>query len=214
MPMIRNNDAICPPSKQPDVRETATWREQPDGGPMTNGHVTSSKGSRRQDGSQHSQRRKHDQRILLQRKAAKKIEPSVVFMMQHLGEPLQVSQLASLCGLAPAQFFKLFKCATGQAPIDFFIHARMRRACGLLKDTSRNIKEVGALLGYNDRFYFSRVFKSVNGIAPNEYRSRMARLSQAEQPGGTAIWETLIATKRADKLHSDPDGSKKAANPS
>ena len=98
--------------------------------------------------------------------AARKIEPSLKHMLEHLAEPLRVSKLSALSGVSNSYFFSLFKSATGRAPIDFFIHLRMRRACELLRDRKLNIKEVAFLLGYDDPFYFSRLFKSVIGMAP------------------------------------------------
>jgi len=95
-------------------------------------------------------------------------------MKQHLDKPIQVSTLTTLAGVSPSYFFALFKRATGQTPIDFFIHLRMRRACELLETTSLSVKEVAASLGYDDQFYFSRVFKSVNHVAPSAYRIRLA----------------------------------------
>ena len=46
----------------------------------------------------------------------------------------------------------------------------MQQACRLFDCTSLNVKEVAAALGYDDPFYFSRTFKSVNRVAPSEYR--------------------------------------------
>ena len=34
-----------------------------------------------------------------------------------------------------------------------------------------NVKEVAAALGYDDQFYFSRVFKAVNNVPPSRYRT-------------------------------------------
>ena len=102
----------------------------------------------------------------------KKIGQSIAYMKQHLDKPLQVSTLTVLAGVSPSHFFALFKRVTGHTPIDFFIHLRMHRACELLKGTSWSVKEVAASLGYDDQFYFSRVFKSVNRMAPTEYRDR------------------------------------------
>ncbi|MGD0252064.1 MAG: AraC family transcriptional regulator [Verrucomicrobiota bacterium] len=106
--------------------------------------------------------------------SAEKIGQSIAYMNQHLDAPLQVSTLTALAGVSPSHFFTLFKRVTGHTPIDFFIHLRMRRACELLEGTSLNVKEVAASLGYDDQFYFSRVFKSVNHVAPSEYRVRLA----------------------------------------
>ncbi|MDC7233887.1 MAG: AraC family transcriptional regulator [Spirochaetales bacterium] len=34
------------------------------------------------------------------------------------------------------------------------------------------MKDIAETVGYEDQFYFSRVFKSVTGMSPSEYRSR------------------------------------------
>jgi AraC-like DNA-binding protein len=73
--------------------------------------------------------------------------------------------------MSPSHYTALFKRRTGCAPIDFFIRLRMQHARELLLGTSLNVKEVAAALGYEDPFYFSRVFKSVNQLAPSDYRS-------------------------------------------
>ena len=106
--------------------------------------------------------------------SAKRIEQIIVYMRQHSDKPLQVSALTTLANLSPSQFFALFKRATGHTPIDYFIHLRMHRACELLAGTGLRVKELAATLGYDDPFYFSRVFKSVNGVAPSDYRVRLA----------------------------------------
>jgi AraC-like DNA-binding protein len=55
-------------------------------------------------------------------------------------------------------------------PIDYFIHLKMQRACYLIKAENTKIKIVARELGYEDQFYFSRLFKSHIGVSPNEYR--------------------------------------------
>jgi len=104
--------------------------------------------------------------------AIRRIEASVHYMMQHLNKPMKVSTLSAAVGLSVSSFYPLFKCATGQTPLGFFIRARMCRAGEILEETTLQIKEVAAMLGYDDQFYFSRVFKSIHGVAPREYRLR------------------------------------------
>jgi AraC-like DNA-binding protein len=104
-------------------------------------------------------------------------------MLAHLTERMQVSALASLIHVSPSYYFALFKRETGYAPIDFFIHLRMRRACRLLETTTLSVKEIADELGYDDAFYFSRLFKSVTSLAPTDYRllKRNSRESIAQQ---------------------------------
>jgi AraC-like DNA-binding protein len=109
----------------------------------------------------------------------RRIGQIINFMMEHLNESIQVAKLASLANVSPSHFFALFKRRTGCAPIDFFIRLRMWHACQLLDGTSLNVKEVAARLGYDDPFYFSRVFKAVNHVAPSEYRMMSGKLKRA-----------------------------------
>jgi AraC-like DNA-binding protein len=120
-----------------------------------------------------------------QHQAARKIEPSLQHMLQHLTEPLRISKLSALSGVSTSYFFSLFKCATGRAPIDFFIRLRIQRACELLRDRKLSIKEVATALGYDDPFYFSRLFKSVIGVAPRGYRARLLNAPAPEPLSGT-----------------------------
>ena len=102
--------------------------------------------------------------------AGLRIEQSIAYMAQHLDKPLQVATLAQRASVSPSHYFALFRRQTGSAPIGYFIRLRMQRARDLLDVTAASVKEIAATLGYNDPFYFSRVFKSVNQIAPSEYR--------------------------------------------
>jgi transcriptional regulator GlxA family with amidase domain len=100
----------------------------------------------------------------------RKIEFTIAYMMEHLNQSLPVARLAALANMSPSHYTALFKRRTGCAPIDYFIRLRMRHARDLLMATTMNVKEVAAALGYEDPFYFSRVFKSVNQLAPSDYR--------------------------------------------
>jgi len=105
---------------------------------------------------------------------AEKIEHTISYMMDHLDQPLQVATLAAMACVSPSHYFALFKRRTGSAPMDYFTRLRMEQARRLLDSSSRSVKEVAAALGYDDPFYFSRVFKSVNQVAPSYYRQQQS----------------------------------------
>lgn len=108
-----------------------------------------------------------------------KMEESVVYMLQHLNMPLQVATLAARVDLSKSHFTVLFKRYVGGTPIDYFIRLRLRQACRLLEDTRMSVKEIAYTLGYDDPFYFSRIFKSFNQIAPSKYRLRKRKSEEA-----------------------------------
>jgi len=124
---------------------------------------------------------------------ARRIEQSIAYMREHLDRPLPVAKLAALANISPSHFFVMFKRRTGCAPMDYFTHLRMQHACRLLDTTSASVKEVAAVLGYDDPFYFSRVFKLVNHVPPSQYRMLRKQSSDAGPDVPTAA--TLPGTK-------------------
>ena len=113
-------------------------------------------------------------------------------MLEHLNQPLQVATLAERACVSPSHFFVLFKRSTGCPPIDYFIRLRMQRARELLEAGSLHVKEVAAELGYQDPFYFSRMFKSVSRIAPSRYRAWQRESKPAgEFPQASGLPEQL-----------------------
>ena len=104
--------------------------------------------------------------------AGDKIQRSIAYMKQHLSEPLRAATLASVAHMSLPHYFALFKQRVGSTPIDYFIKLRMEQARHLLAETSWSIKEVAAVLGYEDPLYFSRVFKSVTRATPSDYRQK------------------------------------------
>jgi AraC-like DNA-binding protein len=118
-----------------------------------------------------------------------KLERSIHYMEANFNRPLQVATLAAQANVSPSHFFALFKQLTGRSPMDYFTRLRMRHACRLLGSTSASVKEVAAALGYDDPFYFSRVFKLVNGVPPVRYRGQMAELEDPLQSPAVGPFE-------------------------
>lgn len=81
------------------------------------------------------------------------------FMREHLEERLTLNQLAELSGLSPAHFATRYREQTGTSPIQHFLHLKVERACELLDTTSQSFADISRQLGYDDAYYFSRLFK-------------------------------------------------------
>lgn len=64
----------------------------------------------------------------------------------------------------------LFKDKTGQTLNGFISDIRLARARELLKETDNSISSIAYLCGYNDQYYFSRVFKKHFGVPPSRMR--------------------------------------------
>ncbi|MFT6164298.1 MAG: AraC-like DNA-binding protein [Zhongshania aliphaticivorans] len=91
-------------------------------------------------------------------------------MQEHIHGQLNLDELAAEVKLSKYHFTKKFKAHTGQSPIQYFINMKIQRACYLLDSTSQSVKQVAAAVGYDDAYYFSRLFKKTIGLAPSDYR--------------------------------------------
>lgn len=101
-------------------------------------------------------------------------------MQEHIHSQLNLDTLAASANVSKFHFIKKFKAWSGQSPIQYFIHMKVQRACYLLDSTAMSVKEVAAALGYDDVYYFSRLFKKVLGIAPSAYRHHRGTLPAGE----------------------------------
>ncbi|WP_290699884.1 AraC family transcriptional regulator [Amphritea sp.] len=91
-------------------------------------------------------------------------------MQARIHEQLDIDTLAASVNLSKFHFIKRYKDVTGTTPINHFIQLKIERACHLLDISTRTIAEVAFMVGYEDAYYFSRMFKKVMGISPTQYR--------------------------------------------
>lgn len=92
------------------------------------------------------------------------------FMQQHIRGQINFDTLAKHSRQSKYHFSKYFKAMTGHSPIQYFINIKMQHACYLLDSSQQSVKQVAAVLGYDDAYYFSRLFKKVIGLSPDQYR--------------------------------------------
>lgn len=95
---------------------------------------------------------------------------AVEFMRQRLSEPLTVRALAEKVNLSRSRFTSLFTAQTGLSPLRYLQRLRLRRARLLIERSFLSVKEIMALVGYNDPSHFSRDFRREHGKAPSDLR--------------------------------------------
>lgn len=99
-----------------------------------------------------------------------KANKAVHYMTAHYGEKLTLKVLAESVGLSPSHFSAVFREATGRSPIDYLIHLRIFKAKQLLSDGC-SVTEVARAVGFSDIYYFSNLFRKIEGVSPSRYRS-------------------------------------------
>ncbi len=98
------------------------------------------------------------------------VEDLIAYIQDHLEERITLEHLCSRSHLSVSRISQLFREMTGHAPIEFVQHQRVQRACYYLDATTEPIGYIAEQVGFEDQFYFSRVFRKVTGMPPREYR--------------------------------------------
>lgn len=83
---------------------------------------------------------------------------------------LNLSNILNEYNISEVHFRRLFKKMYGTSPAKFIQNIRINKAKQLLIDEKNSISEIAHLCGYEDKFYFSRIFRKVTGLTPSEYR--------------------------------------------
>lgn len=99
-----------------------------------------------------------------------RIDESVRYMIAKLDSHIDLDELAQICGMSRYYFVRKFRERNGESPIHYFIHLKIQRACELLETTEFDVKKIAESLGYDDPFYFSKLFKRSTGQSPQHFR--------------------------------------------
>ena len=97
---------------------------------------------------------------------------AIRFIEKNAGEEMTIDSLASMAYLSPGYFRKIFKEVTGLTPIEYINNIRISRACKLLAGGNVTISRTAEIVGINDLNYFSRLFKSLVGCSPSEFKRK------------------------------------------
>jgi AraC-like DNA-binding protein len=98
------------------------------------------------------------------------VEKAKFLMEQQVENQLSLSDISDELGVSSSRFNEIFKNYTAMTPYQYFIQLKIHRAERLLEDEGASVKEVSLSLGFEDQYYFSRLFKSKTGIAPSEWK--------------------------------------------
>ncbi len=89
---------------------------------------------------------------------------------ERLPQPVALADLAATAQLSQAHFARAFKAATGLAPYQYQLRARIRRAQALLEVGSMTLEEIAEATGFVDASHLARRFRSEIGVTPAAWR--------------------------------------------
>ena len=117
----------------------------------------------------------HEQRSLADRAngGVKRLDCAVEFIRRHYARKIRVQELCACVNLNESNTIKLFKRRLGCTPVEYINQVRVNRAKELLLRSDLCVKEIAWQTGFTDAFYFSRVFKKMEGRSPRSFKQEM-----------------------------------------
>ena len=82
---------------------------------------------------------------------------------------IDIAQIALENGMSQKKFRSVFKSIMKKTPKEYIIGCKIEKAKELLQTGRYQVSEVAYMLGYDDVFYFSKLFKRKTGTSPKNY---------------------------------------------
>jgi AraC-like DNA-binding protein len=103
---------------------------------------------------------------------------AIAYIEENYAERINSGLLAGMASLTPKYFGTIFRQATGQSIAEYLLRFRMEEAKRLLRQKKLNVQQVAEQVGIGDLYYFSKLFKRMEGIPPKRYADSVYWLSQ------------------------------------
>ena len=92
---------------------------------------------------------------------------------EHYTENITLTGLAEKYAISVSYLSELLKEHLQLSFSEYISSKRIQKAKELLADESLSIEQIAEQTGYNDYFYFTKVFKKNTGISPSKYRKNL-----------------------------------------
>lgn len=91
------------------------------------------------------------------------------YFEEHYAEKISLDIISENVYVSPFYISKIFKNVTGDTPIRYLIDIRLDKARELLaQHPEYSVREVAEMVGYDDAYHFSKLFKKRFNISPSK----------------------------------------------
>lgn len=112
----------------------------------------------------------YETKFLNQEKYVKRV---IEFISKNYSGKISISEIALSIGLDRSYLYLIFKKLMKMSPQEFLINYRIERAVNLLQNSDLTIGDIARSVGYEDPLQFSKIFKKIKGMSPNQFRQKL-----------------------------------------
>lgn len=100
----------------------------------------------------------------------RKVSDIVKYINEHFREPMSLKGLSGNFHISPYYLCRIYKEVTGFGVIEYVNSLRVQEAQKLLKSSRLSVTDITEKVGFDSSTHFGRIFKSVCGMSPLQYR--------------------------------------------
>lgn len=101
------------------------------------------------------------------------VDKAIWYMQENVCGLIRLEDISTAVDRSPSHLSYVFKKKTGYSPVEYFNQLKIQKACQYISLSTSSIKYIALSLGFEDQYYFSRLFTKQMGISPSEYRKNV-----------------------------------------
>jgi AraC-like DNA-binding protein len=109
------------------------------------------------------------------------------YILDNLDRPIALRDVADHAAISPGYLSTIFKKELNQNLMGYINMIKIERACALLRQGKYRIYEISYMLGFENAYYFTRVFRRYAGVSPSEYQKKIFHPSAETNARARAI---------------------------
>lgn len=102
-----------------------------------------------------------------------RMEQAVAYVQENYATDLNMAVVSNYVSMNYSLFSYAFKQYTGKNFVNYLKELRVNEAKRLLAETDMRVIEISQRVGYENEKHFMKIFKSVSGVSPTEYRKNV-----------------------------------------
>lgn len=98
-------------------------------------------------------------------------EKMILYLKEHIYSMVNMQDMKEYFQVSPSYMNRIFKQYSQVSPMVYYNNLKIEEAKKIMyHNPDTKIGEIADILGFNDQYYFSKVFKTAEGISPQEFK--------------------------------------------
>lgn len=117
------------------------------------------------------------------------VREAIDYLTANYSQKIRISDLADQIGINRSHLATSFRREAKLSPQEFLMSLRLDKAVFFLQESAFSIRKIAEMVGYDDVFAFSKIFKKHVGVSPRQFRNHLMDMDR-KQREAQAVEET------------------------